>query len=235
MTLGAIGCHFGSFLVPFRTLLVILAPFWYQNHSKNEPRTPKGSRSPFRDCVFGDLWWFRRLWEPLRIANASPILGKSSKGSQNNIFQLGRWCVWTMPASVLWRSTVFHFFCEKRRHSRNSSRHSQKSLYASSRTTALGPGYPFWELLSAFLMPFSSQSEKVENATAPKREPTFRWSGGSLFRPFSTLDQKTLSQHTFTFFFMRFLHHFGLSGRCPRTNQKQKHKETLQKTHIWKF
>ena len=129
----------------------------------------------------------------------------------------------------------FPFFCEKRRHSRNSSRHSQKSLSASSRTTALGPGYPFWELLSTFLMPFSSQSEKVENATAPKREPTFQWSGGSLFRPFSTLDQKTLSQHTFTFFFKRFLHHFGLSGRCPRTNKKKEHQKTSQKHSFGNF
>ena len=129
----------------------------------------------------------------------------------------------------------FPFFGKKRSHSRNTSRHGPKSLYASSRTTALGPGYPFWELLSAFLMPFSSQSEKVENATAPKREPTFRWSGGSLFRPFSTLDQKTLSQHTFTFFFIRFLHHFGLSERCPRTNKKKEHPKTSQKTQIMKF
>ena len=139
-----------------------------------------------------------------------------------------------MPASVLWRPTVFHFFCEKRRHSRNSSRHSQKSLSASSRTTALGPGYPFWELLSAFLMPFSSQSEKWKMQRRLSENPPFSDLEGHFFEPFPASIRKRSHNIPSLPFLWDFSIFLALPGDVPEPT-KTKNTKTLQKRRFGKY
>ena len=234
MTLGAIGRHFGSFLAPFEALLVILAPFWYQNHSKNEPRTQKGSRSPFRECVFCDLWWFRRLWEPLRIANASPILEKSSKGSPNNIFQLGRWCVWTMPASVLWRSTVFHFFVK------NVDTHETLAGIAichflQPRGPLLwGPGTHFDSFCLPFWCLFQARAKKWKMRRRLSENPPFSDLEGHFFEPFPASIRKRSHNIPSLPFLWDFSIFLALPGDVPEPTKKKNTKK-LQKTRFVKY